>query len=90
MKNDSTTTFLNIVLAALLILGVMFALLSIWRARDLRQLQTHVQGEAQQIQFLTAKAQALLQDAITYNATARNQELAQIIQSVQPPQPAAK
>jgi hypothetical protein len=90
MKNDSTTTFLNIVLAALVTLGVLFALMSIWRTHDLRQLQPRVQAEVQQVQVVSMKAQALLQDAMTYNATARNQELAQIIQSVQPPQPAAK
>jgi hypothetical protein len=90
MKNDSTTVFLNFVLAALVILGVLFALMNIWRTHTLRQLQPRVQAELQQVQLVSMKAQALLQDTIAFNATARNPELAQIIQSVQTPQPAAK
>ena len=90
MKNDSTTTFLNFVLAALVILGVLFALMSIWRIRDLRALQTQVQGQMQKSQVASMRAQSLLQDTITFNATAKNPELAQIIQAAQTPSPAAK
>ena len=85
MKNDSTTTFLNFMLAALVILGVLFALLGIWRTRDLRRLQTRIQYKSAQVQVATMKAQALLNDTISFNATARNPELAQIIQSAQSP-----
>jgi hypothetical protein len=90
MKNDSTTAFLNIVLAALVILCVFFALMTIWRTRDLRNIQPRVQAEVQQVNLVSAKAQALLQDVINYNATAKSPELAQIIQSVQPAQTPAK
>ena len=90
MKNDSTTVFMNFVLAALVILGVLFALMTVWRTHTLRQLQPRVQAELQQVQLVSMKAQALLQDTIAFNATAKNPELAQIIQSVQTPQPAAK
>ena len=90
MKNDSTTTFLNFVLAALVMLAVMFALLTIWRTHDWRQLNPKVQIQAQQFQVVAARAQALLQDTMTYHATARSPELAQIIQSAQTPAPAAK
>lgn len=90
MKNDSTTTVLNIVLAALIVLGVLFALLGISRARELRHLQPLAQVQVQQFQQAMAKAQALLNDAMAYNATAKNPEMTQIIQSVQnqPAQPA--
>lgn len=81
---------MNFVLAALVILGVVFALLNIWRSRDLRHLQTTLQGEMQKYQYGTTKAQALLNEAIAYNANAKNAEMTQIIQSVQPPQTAAK
>jgi hypothetical protein len=90
MKNDSTTTFLNFVLAALLILAVLFAMLGIWRTRDLRQLTPRVQIQAQQFQIVASRAQALLQDTITYNATARSPELQQIINSAQTPATAQK
>ena len=88
MKNDMTTTFLNFVLAALVILCVWFALLGIWRTRDLRRIQPQVQMQLQQANVVTMQAKALLQDAMTYNATAKSPEMAQIIQSAV--QPAAK
>ena len=89
MKNDSTTTFLNFVLAALVILGVVFAIFGFSRTRDLRHMQTALQQQMQRSQITGARAQALLNDVMTYNATAKNPELAQIIQAAQtPPAPA--
>ena len=85
MKNDSTTTFLNFVLAALVILGVLFALLNIWKGRDVRSIQAQVQFQAQNFQIASVIAQALLNDTVLYNNTARSPELAAIIQSVQAP-----
>jgi hypothetical protein len=85
MKNDSTTTFLNFVLAALVILGVLFALLNIWKGRDVRSIQAQVQFQAQNFQIASVRAQALLNDTIVYNTTAKSPELAAIIQSVQAP-----
>lgn len=90
MKNDSTTTVLNIVLAALVILGVVFALLNIWRTRDLRQMQTSLQVQMQRANVTSARAQSLLTDVIAFNATAKNPELAQIIKSAEVPQSAVK
>jgi hypothetical protein len=90
MKNDTTTTFLNFVLAALVMLGVVFALLGIWRTRDLRHMQSMLQVQMQRSQIASGRAQALLNDTITFNAATKNPELAQIIQSAQTPQPAAK
>lgn len=91
MKNDSTTTFLNFALAALVILCVVFAVWSMWRTRDLRQMQFQLQYQMQQTQVGSLKAQALLGDVITYNATANSPELKQIIVAAQTPvQPAAK
>ena len=88
MKNDTTTTALNFVLATLVILGVLFALLNIWRTRDLRQLQTSLQAKMQQAQVTSVRAQSLLNDVIAFNATNKNPELAQIIKSAEAPQPA--
>jgi len=90
MKNDSTTTFLNFVLAALVILCVMFAVLSIWRQRDLRHMQTQLQVEMQRSQVTSARAQQLLQDTINFNNTAKNPDLAQIIRAAQTPAAPAK
>ena len=91
MKNDTTTTLLNFVLAALVILSVLFAYFSIMRTRDLRQMQTVLQMEMQRVQLGSQKAQLLLNDVMAYNATAKSPELAQIIQAAQAPvQPATK
>ena len=89
MKNDTTTTTLNFVLAALVILGVVFALLNIWRTRDLRHMQVTLQAQMQRSQVTAQRAQLLLSEVITFNATAKNQELAQIIQSATNQQPPA-
>jgi hypothetical protein len=90
MKNDSTTTFLNFVLAALVILCVMFALLSIWHQRDLRKLQAQLQVETQRYQVTATRAQQLLQDTVAFNATAKNPELDQIIRAAETPATPAK
>jgi hypothetical protein len=79
MKNDMTTTFLNLVLAGLVILGVLFAILSMMRTRELRQLTTNASMANQAL----VRAQSLANDVATYNVSAKNPELARILQSVQ-------
>jgi len=79
MKNDMTTTFLNLVLAALVILGVLFAIMSTIYTHDLRKLTSSAALANQGL----VKAQALANDVAAYNATAKSPELARILQSVQ-------
>jgi hypothetical protein len=90
MKSDTTTTAMNFILAALVILGVVFALLSITRTRELRQLQANLQMRAQIAQANFMRAQQLAGDVTTYNATAKSAELTKILQAALTPQPAAK
>lgn len=91
MKNDPIVTLLNFVLAVLVVLSVVFACFFLWRTHSARELQFRLQGEMQATQMGSMKVQALLNDTIAYNATAKNLELQQIIQSAQTPaQPAAK
>jgi hypothetical protein len=90
MKNDSTTTFLNFVLAALVILGVVFALFNIWRVHKLRSVQPRAQMQAQAFQQDSQKMQALLNDTIVYNNTAKSPELTQLLKLLSTPAPAAK
>jgi len=85
MKSDTTTTVLNFILAVLVILGVIFASMSIVRTRELRQLQ--IRAQIAQINLM--RAQALANDVATYNATARSVELGQILQSARAPQQSA-
>jgi hypothetical protein len=53
-------------------------------------MQTALQIEMQRSQVTSARAQALLNDVISFNNTAKNPELAQIIKSAETPQTAAK
>jgi len=80
MKSDTTTTALNFILAALVILGVVFALLSIMRTREFRQLTAN----ATVANNTMMRAQGLANDAAAYNASAKSPELTRILQSVQP------
>ena len=79
MKNDFTATFLNIVLAAFVILGVLFAILSMSRARELRQLSTTLTTANNTI----LRVQALANEVAAFNATAKSPELTRILQGVQ-------
>jgi hypothetical protein len=90
MKSDTTTTALNFTLAALVILGVVFAIMNIFRTHELRKLQSSLQIRAQVAQVNIMRAQALANDVTAYNATARSAELAKILQGAMAPQPAAK
>jgi mannitol-specific phosphotransferase system IIBC component len=85
MKSDTTTTVLNIILAVLVFFGVVFAILSITRTREFRQLTAN----ATQANNALSRAQALANDTAAFNATAKSPELARILQSVQA-KPAAK
>ena len=83
MKNDSTTTFLNLVLAMLVILCMLFGIRSIWQTHKQRNAQIVANFQLQNFQVASVRAQALLNDTIQFNATAKSPELAQIIQSVE-------
>jgi hypothetical protein len=85
MKNDTTITVLNFVLAIMLILGVCFALLAMSKTRELRQLTVN----ATVANAALMRAQSLANDTAAYNASAKNPELAKILIAIQP-KPAAK
>jgi len=80
MKSDTTTTVLNFILAALAIFGVIFALLSINRTREFRQLTNN----AALANNALMRAQGLANDTAAFNVTAKSPELARILQSIQP------
>ena len=80
MKNDTTTTLLNFVLAVLVILGVVFALMTMSRTRELRQLSLAAAAANNNIM----RANALLNDVANYNATAKSPELNHAIALLQP------
>jgi len=80
MKSDTTTTVLNFILAVLVLLGVVFALLSMTRAREFKMLNTN----ATIANNALMRAQGLANDANAYNASAKSPEMTRILQSVQP------
>ena len=84
MKNDITTTFLNFVLAALVVLGVVLAYFNMKDTHDLRYWQPRGVDAGNKL----SRIQALFNDASAYNAQAKSLELAQILQRVATPPPA--
>lgn len=79
MKSDTTTTALNFILAALVILGVVFALLSIMRTRELRR----VTPMAMQANSKILMIQSLIGDVNNYNQQAKSPEVARLLQTLQ-------
>ena len=79
MKSDSTTTVLNFILAMLVLLGVVFALLSMKRTRDFRMLS----ATATLANSALMRAQGLANDTAAFNAAAKSPELTRILQSIQ-------
>jgi hypothetical protein len=79
MKNDNITTALNLVLAVLAILGVIFALQTIFRTRELRSLQM----QATQANGYRMGVEALANDAVAYSKQNPNSEILHILQPTQ-------
>ena len=78
MKNDNITTDLNLVLAVLAILGVVFALQTIFRTRALRTLQI----QATQANAYRMAVESIAQDAIAYSQKNPNPDIQRILQPV--------
>lgn len=72
-------TFLNFVLAALVFLSMGFGLLTVLREPKVQPFTTAALQDNNSIM----KLNAVLNDVIAYNATARSPELQRIIQAVQ-------
>ena len=79
MKNDNITTVLNLVLAVLAILGVIFALQTIFRTRELRSLQM----QATQANGYRMAVDALANDAVAYSKQNPNPDILRILQPAQ-------
>lgn len=79
MKNDNVTTALNLVLAVLAILGVVFALQTIFRTRTLRTMQI----QATQANTYRMAVEALAQDAVAYSQKNPNSDILRILQPAQ-------
>ena len=79
MKNDNITTALNLVLAVLAILGVIFALQTIFRTRTLRSLQM----QATQANGYRMAVESLANDAVAYSKQNPNSDILRILQPAQ-------
>jgi hypothetical protein len=86
MKCETTNTVLTFVLGVLALLGVIFALQTIFRTREYRSLT--MQAAVANNTFM--RVQALANDAQAYNQKSPNPELTRIIQSVLAKQPATQ
>jgi hypothetical protein len=81
MKNDNITTALNLVLAVLAILGVIFALQTIFRTRELRSLQM----QATQANGYRMAVESLANDAVAYSKQNPNSDILRILQPAPAP-----
>ena len=79
MKNDNITTALNLVLAVLAILGVVFALQTIFRTREMRTLQI----QATQANAYRMAVEALANDTLAYSQKNPNADILRILQPAQ-------
>ena len=79
MKNDNITTALNLLLAALAVLGVIFALQSIFRTRTLRTLQI----QAAQANAYRMAVESIAQDTIAYAQKNPNPDIQRILAPLQ-------
>jgi len=72
---------LNFVLAVLVILGVVFALLTMHKMNNVRTLQQQLPMMSQRFQNDLMHMQAVLNDVVTYNKTANSPELTEILKA---------
>jgi hypothetical protein len=77
MKRDLTTTVLNLVLAVLVFLSFGFTLLVIRREPEVPNATAAAVKDNQNLMRINA----LLNDVTAYNATARDPELARLLES---------
>ena len=80
MKCETTDTILKFMLAALVILAVVFALQTIFRTRELRSLTQ----QATMAQNNLMRMQSLYNDALAYSQKNPSPDLTRILQAVQP------
>jgi len=86
MKNDNITTALNLLLAVLVILGVIFALQTIFRTRELRALQI----QASQANAYRMAVESLANDAVAYSKSNPNSDIMRILQQPVQAKPATR
>jgi hypothetical protein len=86
MKQETVNTVLTYVLGVLALLGVIFALQTIFRTREFRSLAL----QASQANNYFMRVQALGNDALAFNQKNPNAELSRILQPMQQPKPAAR
>ncbi len=79
MKNDNITTLLNLVLAVSVILGVVFALQTIFRTHELRTLQI----QANQANAYRMAVESLANDTLAYSQKNPNADILRIVQPAQ-------
>ena len=77
MKCETMNSVLTFVLGAFVVLGVIFALQTIFRTREIRSLQVQITG----INANYMRLQALANDVNAYNQKTPNAELTRILQS---------
>jgi hypothetical protein len=86
MKSGTTDTVLKFVLAALVILAVIFALQTIFRMHDFRSLNAQANYAQNSLQMV----QSLYNDTLVYSQKNPSPDLTRILQTVQATKPATR
>ena len=86
MQSNTINTVLNFVLATLVLLGVVFALLTIVRVREYRTLSL----QANFANNAMMRLQALANDTVAYNQTKQDPNITKLLQAIQGRPAAAK
>jgi hypothetical protein len=82
MKNDNITTALNLVLAVLAILGVIFVVQTFFRTRAVRTLQIQV-NQATQANGYRMALESLANDTMAYSKSNPNSDILRIVSPTQ-------
>jgi hypothetical protein len=82
MKNDNITTALNLVLAVLAILGVIFVVQTFFRTRAVRTLQIQV-NQATQANGYRMALESLANDTMAYSKSNPNSDILRIASPTQ-------
>jgi hypothetical protein len=88
MKCETTNSILTFVLGALVLLGVLFALQTIFLTRESRQLGARAAANNNALVQMQGPAQALFNDVTAYNKKNPSPELTKLLEP--PAKPAAK
>jgi hypothetical protein len=83
-KSETMNSILTFFLGLLALLGVIFALQTIFLTRELRQLNAQAAADNNNLMQIQGPAQALINDVIAFNKSNPSPELTKLLQPAKP------